>query len=80
MIVTIHRKARAKISTPYPTSGNARKRQTADFLGISDATLYRWEKAGKIPKSFELEKGLSVFDAAEIRSWVDAKKAQREGG
>ena len=73
------RKPRTKISTPYPTCGNARKRHTADFLGISDATLNRWEKAGKIPKSFELEKGLSVFDAAEIRSWVDAKKAQREG-
>lgn len=73
------RKSRAKISTPYPTSGNASKRHTADFLGISDATLNRWEKAGKIPKSFELEKGFPVFDAAEIRSWVDAKKAQREG-
>lgn len=71
------RKQRAKINTPYPTCGNARKRHTADFLGISDATLNRWEKAGKIPKSFELEKGLSVFDAVEIRSWVEAKKAQR---
>lgn len=72
------RNPRTKISTPYPTNGNARKRHTADFLGISDATLLRWEKAGKIPKSFELEKGLSVFDAAEIRAWLESKKAQRE--
>ena len=62
----------------YPICGNARKRHTAAFLGISSSTLNRWEKAGKIPQSFELEKGLSVFDAAEIRAWVEAKKAQRE--
>ncbi|EFE51446.1 transcriptional regulator, AlpA family [Providencia rettgeri DSM 1131] len=76
--MTQQRKPRLKNNTPYPISGNARKRHTADFLGISDATLNRWEKAGKLPKSFELEKGLSVFDAAEIRAWVESKKAQRE--
>ncbi len=76
--MTQQRKPRLKNNTPYPVSGNARKRHTADFLGISDATLNRWEKTGKLPKSFELEKGLSVFDAEEIRLWVESKKAQRE--
>ncbi|PHM39612.1 AlpA family transcriptional regulator [Xenorhabdus mauleonii] len=74
------RKTRIKNNAPYPISGNARKRHTADFLGISDATLNRWVKAGKLPSPFELEEGFSVFDAAEIRAWVESKKAQREVG
>ncbi|KOY61346.1 AlpA family transcriptional regulator [Photorhabdus heterorhabditis] len=72
------RNPRTRSNTPYPTSENARKRHTADFLGISDATLNRWIKAGKLPLPFELEEGFSVFDAAEIRAWVESKKAQRE--
>ncbi|MDC9588627.1 AlpA family phage regulatory protein [Xenorhabdus sp. XENO-10] len=68
------RNPRTKSNTPYPTNGNARKRHTADFLGISDATLNRWIKARKLPLPFELEEGFSVFDAAEIRAWVESKK------
>ena len=70
------RKPRAKISTPYPMDGYARLRHTADFLGISDATRYRWERDGKLPKSFEIEKGFFVYDAKEIRVWAESKKSR----
>lgn len=71
------RTPRAKIYTPYPISGNARMRHTADFLGISDSTLHRWVQEKKIPLPFELDAGLMVFDAEEIRNWVEEKKIQR---
>ncbi|CDL79415.1 helix-turn-helix transcriptional regulator [Xenorhabdus cabanillasii] len=69
---------RMKNTSPYPEIGNARKRHTADFLGISDSTLHRWIKDKKIPQPFELEDGFFVFDAAEIRQWVENKKSRRE--
>lgn len=68
---------RIRCTEHYPEVGNTRKRHTADFLGISDSTLNRWVKAKKLPQPFELEGGLYVFDAAEIRAWVDNKKVQR---
>lgn len=71
------RNSRMRNNTPYPICGNARKRHTADFLGISDATLNRWVKLKKIPLPFELDAGLIVFDAEEIRNWVEEKKIQR---
>ncbi|HHR6502953.1 TPA: helix-turn-helix transcriptional regulator [Providencia alcalifaciens] len=71
------KKSRIRNTNPYPETGNARKRHTADFLGISDTTLHRWVKEKKIPLPFELEEGFFVFDAAEIRKWVENKKALR---
>ncbi|EMC8780805.1 helix-turn-helix domain-containing protein [Providencia rettgeri] len=72
------RAPRAKINTPYPINGNARMRHTADFLGISDSTLHRWVKEKRIPLPFELDAGFLVFDAAEIREWVENKKSLRQ--
>jgi len=53
------------ITQIYPLSGHARPRATADFLKVSTVTL---------PKSIRLSERVTVYDAAEIRAWLEAKK------
>ncbi|HKN05888.1 MAG TPA: AlpA family phage regulatory protein [Buttiauxella sp.] len=63
------------VTQPYPQTGHARPRATADFLKVSTVTLWRWEKSKRnFPKSTRLSERVSVYDAAEIRAWLEAKK------
>ena len=60
---------------PYPQTGHARPRATAAFLKVSTVTLWRWEASKPdFPKSIRLSERVTVYDAAEIRSWLDSKK------
>lgn len=67
-------KLNTSINISYPTDGYARMTKTARFLGISYPTLWRWIRDGSFIKPIELSEGVKVFDAAEVRAWVDAKK------
>lgn len=59
----------------YPVCGHARPKATADFLKVSTVTLWRWEKKKQdFPKSTRLSERVSVYDAAEIRAWLESKK------
>ncbi|MGG26148.1 AlpA family phage regulatory protein, partial [Salmonella enterica] len=59
----------------YPQDGHARPKATADFLKVTTVTLWRWEKTKPdFPKSTRLSERVSVYDAAEIRAWLAAKK------
>ncbi|TLU68312.1 AlpA family phage regulatory protein [Enterobacter sp. MF024] len=63
------------IAQSYPQTGHARPRATADFLKVSTVTLWRWEKnKSDFPKSTRLSERVSVYDAAEIRAWLESKK------
>jgi len=59
----------------YPLSGNARAIKTANFLNISTVTLWRWTKAKPdFPQPARLSPGVTVFDAQEIRQWIELQK------
>ena len=59
----------------YPQHGHARPKATADFLKVTTVTLWRWEsRKPDFPKSTRLSERVSVYDAAEIRAWLAAKK------
>ncbi|QLP23380.1 helix-turn-helix transcriptional regulator [Enterobacter roggenkampii] len=58
----------------YPLSGNARAKQTANFLNISTVTLWRWTKNKPgFPKAIRLTERVTIYDANEVRQWVRAQ-------
>ena len=59
------------MATPFTSYGR--------LSGISDSTRYRWERDGKLPKSFEIEKGFLSMMQKEIRAWAEAKKITTRG-
>lgn len=52
-----------------------RAAELAESLGISRATLWRWNAKGHIPKGRQLSPGVTVWDAAEIEAWLSSKQA-----
>lgn len=51
-----------------------RPKNLAEELGISMPSLWRWVKAGKMPKPVKLSSRVAAFSTAEINSWLEAKK------
>ncbi|HGY5110833.1 TPA: helix-turn-helix transcriptional regulator [Citrobacter braakii] len=51
-----------------------RPKNLAEELGISMPSLWRWVKAGKMPKPIKLSPRVAAFSTAEINSWLEAKK------
>lgn len=60
----------------FPTSGNARARHVAYYLGVHISTVWRYAKRPDFPKPHRLTDGVTVFDAEAVREW----NAQRTGG
>lgn len=60
----------------FPTCGNARAKQVAQFLGVHISTVWRYTQRADFPKPHALTEGVTVFDAAAIRAW----NAERTGG
>ena len=60
--------------TPEPISPQLRPRAAATYLGVSLATLWRWH-AGRdnFPQARKLGPGVTTFDLAELRAWLDAQ-------
>ncbi|BEB79702.1 AlpA family phage regulatory protein [Escherichia coli] len=52
-----------------------RPKNLAEELGISMPSLWRWVKAGKMPKPVKLSPRVAAFSTAEINSWLEAKSA-----
>ena len=61
------------MKTDFPLSGNVRPARVSNFLDVSPATMWRWAAKSDFPKSRKLTSRVTVFDAAEIRRWVEAK-------
>jgi len=50
-----------------------RPKKTAEYLGISLATLWRWAAQRKdFPKARKLSTRCTIFDVAEVKAWRDA--------
>ncbi|WP_407575388.1 helix-turn-helix transcriptional regulator [Raoultella terrigena] len=60
----------------FPTSGNARARHVAYYLGVHISTVWRYAQRSDFPKPHRLTDGVTVFDAAAVRQWNE----QRIGG
>jgi excisionase family DNA binding protein len=48
--------------------------ETAAFLGVPVATLYRWRHQGSGPKAYRVGRHLR-YDPALVRQWLDTEAA-----
>ena len=54
-----------------------RVNDTAEFLAVSRATIYRWIKSNpNFPKSIQLGERSTVFDLDELKAFVAHRKEQ----
>ncbi|HHJ13259.1 MAG TPA: AlpA family phage regulatory protein [Gammaproteobacteria bacterium] len=47
-----------------------RVKQVAALLGIGVSTVWAWVKEGKLPAPVKLSERVTVWDRAELESWV----------
>jgi excisionase family DNA binding protein len=48
-----------------------RPKEAAEKLGISIATLYRWEAEGKLPGRRQIGEGVSGWIDDELEKWIN---------
>lgn len=46
----------------------------AQFVGVSDRTIERWYKKGKLPRPATLPNGTKVWSAAQAREVLEIRK------
>lgn len=56
-----------------------RKKAVLQAVGVSDATLWRWEKAGAFPRRMQLGGNSVGWNESELVAWQERKKAERKG-
>lgn len=61
------------------TSRIIRKPELIRMLGVSDPSIYRWERAGKFPKRIRLGGSACGWLASEVELWLAMKASERDG-
>lgn len=46
------------------------RKAVGELIGVKGITLWRWERAGKFPKSFKLDNGDVRYLNSEVRAWM----------
>jgi prophage regulatory protein len=54
-------------------NASMRPRQAAQYLGVSQATLWRWVKRPGFPQPLALGPRVTVFKSDELREWRDSQ-------
>lgn len=54
-----------------------RKSELLSMLGVSDPSIYRWERDGKFPKRIQLGGHSVGWLLSEVEAWLAAKAAAR---
>lgn len=55
-----------------------RKAELQSMLGISDPSIYRWEREGKFPKRLQLGGNSVGWLLSEVEAWINAKAEARK--
>ncbi len=53
-----------------PTERLLRFPQVKEITGLSRTTVWRWEKAGKFPKSRAMSSRMTVWKESEVLEWL----------
>ena len=54
-----------------------RKPQVLDVIGVSDPTIWRWERQGKFPKRVQIGPGSVGWFESEIITWMEQQSDKR---
>ncbi len=54
-----------------------RVKAVAQFLGVSEPTIWKWSREDKMPRPIKLGPRTTVWDMSEVTAWVARKT---EGG
>lgn len=65
-------------NTTQPLSRIIRPAQAARLLGISRATLYRWERAGRLAPRVILGPGTSGWKEEDLAAFIEAAPRGRD--
>ena len=57
-----------------------RKPELLARIGVSDATIWRWERAGKFPQRLQLGANSVGWFSDEVDEWGETKASERKGG
>lgn len=63
--------ANRSIKKRFPKSRYMRPAELCRHLNIGASTLWNWVKLGKCPKPIKPSAGVSIFDRAEIKAWLE---------
>lgn len=55
-----------------------RAAQAAAYCGVSEATWWRWDSAGKIPRGRKVSAGVKVWSRPELEAWAAAGLPPRQ--
>jgi predicted DNA-binding transcriptional regulator AlpA len=61
------------MSTPKPATTYLRARELARMLGVSCATIRRWDRVGHLPRGVRLSPGVVVWRTDVIEAWTRAR-------
>ena len=53
-----------------------RRRKTAEMIGVSPATLWRWTRSGHFPKSIHLGPNTVGWREADIDAWIEQRASE----
>jgi len=54
-----------------------RKPIVLEMVGVSDVTIWRWERDGKFPKRLQLGSNSCGWLESEVVEWLQARAAER---
>jgi len=57
-----------------------RKPELLALIGLSDATIWRLEKAGRFPRRIQLGGNSVGWFNTDIDAWMDSRAAERQEG
>jgi len=57
-----------------------RRSEVAEYLGISETTVWRWVRGGSFPKPVRIGPNTVGFLEEEIQAWLKHKKSTQQGG
>jgi predicted DNA-binding transcriptional regulator AlpA len=76
--------------TAAPAPLLLRAAQAAAFCGVSEATWWRWDAAGRMPRGRKVSAGVKVWSRPELEEWAaggcvprtewDARQAAKHNG
>lgn len=62
---------RARMQSRHPNGRKVSQQDTADIVGVSIATMYRWEAGKRTPRPPEMERLASLLAIDEDEVWLD---------